>query len=300
MLTLPTLKPGDSVDIIAPASRCSDQQLRQLKELLESWQLKCIIAKEIFGKDLFCANTDEVRLAHLVNALTNTQTKAVICARGGYGSLRLIPALSKLTPPKTSKIFVGMSDITALHLFLQQQWQWSTIHGAAAPDRFSPQSIASLKSLLLGETQQIKFAGSSLNAAAKKNNTINSSITGGNLSIIQASMGTSWQLNGRDKIILLEDTSERGYRVDRMLEHLEQAGIFKNAAAILLGDFTEGLEPDGTSLIKDAIDRFAQSSNLPVVQVAGIGHGYTNFPMPLGTAATLRLGDDVTLTCVRG
>lgn len=300
MLKLPFLKIGDHVDIIAPASRCTNDQLTALKKLLESWQLNCVIADNIFGDDPFCANTDEMRLTQLVDALTNTKTKAIICARGGYGSMRLIPALSKIATPKSPKLFVGMSDTTALQLYLQQQWQWPTIHGASAPDRFSPESIASLKSILFGDVKHINFTGlRALNPPAQKNNSIESCIVGGNLSLVQAGIGTSWQLDGRDKIILLEDTGERGYRVDRMFQHLTQAGIFKDAAAILLGDFNEGNEPNGISLVEHAIHRFAQSCQLPVVQVKGVGHDYINFPLPLGTSSTLKLGNEITLTCSR-
>lgn len=298
MLALPTLKPGDSVDIIAPASRCTDQQLIALKELLESWQLTCHIPSNIFGDDLFCANTDDIRLSHLVHALTNTETKAVFCARGGYGSMRLIPMLSKIVPPLQTKLFVGMSDITALHLFLKQQWKWPTIHGASAPDRFSPESILALKSLLFSDNKKTAFSGiKPLNQAALKSHVIESCVIGGNLSLVQAGIGSAWQLDGRKKIILLEDTDERGYRIDRMLQHLMQAGIFKDAAAIIFGDFIKGLEPNGTSLIQQALDRFAQSSSIPVVQIKGIGHDYINFPIPLGTAATLKLGNEISLTC---
>ncbi len=299
MLKLPALKPGDSINIIAPASRCTDNQLILLKELLESWQLKSFIADDIFGEDIFCANTDDARLSQLVNALTNPETKAIICARGGYGSMRLIPALTKITPSASPKIFVGMSDTTALQIYLQQQWHWPTIHGASAPDRFSPESIASLKAILFGDVKQVKFKGIPLNSAAEKNNIIESCVAGGNLSLIQASIGTSWQLDSRNKIILLEDTGERGYRIDRILEHLTQANILKNAAAIVLGDFIDGNEPNGTSLIQDALHRFAQQSKTPVVKIEGVGHAYTNFPLPLGTNTTLQLGNKIQLTCER-
>src|SRR5690242_14038836 len=96
MKKLPVLSPGDSVEIIAPASRCSDIQLVQLKELLESWQLNCIVKEDIFSKDLLCANTDEARFTHLKNALQNPETKAIISARGGYGSMRLIPKFREI------------------------------------------------------------------------------------------------------------------------------------------------------------------------------------------------------------
>ncbi len=298
MQKMPVLKCGDTVEIIAPASRCSEKQLSEMKELLESWQLNCIVKKDIFGSDLLCANTDEARFKHLANALKNPESKAIFCARGGYGSMRLIPGLTRIEKPESPKILVGMSDITALQLYLQQQWGWPIIHGAAAPDRFSSESIASLKSILFGTTRHIEFPGLiPLNHHAQTHMIIESSVTGGNLSLIQVGVGTCWAINGRDKMILLEDIGERGYRVDRMLEHLSQANIFQNAAAILLGDFLEGKEPDSSSLIHPVLSRFAEHCDIPVVQIKGIGHGCNNMPIPFGTDAKLQLGHEIKLTC---
>lgn len=299
MPKLPVLKPGDSVKIIAPASRCSDQRLTELKELLASWQLNCIVDDDIFGNDLLCANTDEARLKSLQDGLQDSNIKAIICARGGYGSMRLIPELAKMTLPDSFKLLVGMSDITALHLFLEHQWKWPTVHGALAKELFSLESIASLKSLLFGEVDHAKFSGYPLNDLAKKNRTIETTVTGGNLCLVQTSIGTAWQIQGRNKIILLEDVGERGYRVDRMLEHLRQAGVFNDAAAIVFGDFVGGKEPDGTTLVNPVIERFAKSCEIPVMQIEGIGHDYINFPMPLGTASKLTLGDEIKLVCSR-
>src|SRR5579872_1514920 len=106
MQKLPILKTGDSIEIIAPASRCSDQRLMDIKSLLTSWGLNCIVSPHIFGNDLLCANTDQVRFELLKNALFNPETKAVICARGGYGCMRLIPELSRLKPPAALKLFI--------------------------------------------------------------------------------------------------------------------------------------------------------------------------------------------------
>jgi muramoyltetrapeptide carboxypeptidase len=300
MTTLPVLKPKDRVELIAPASRCSDNQLSEIKDLLAAWGLNCTVKQDIFGKDLLCANTDEARFNHLKEALYNPEIKAIVCVRGGYGAMRLIPELAKLNPPKKPKIFVGMSDITCLHLFLQQHWGWTTIHGAASPEKFSAQSLASLKSILFAEKESSLFTGLiPLNNQAKKLNKIRSSVTGGNLTIIQASIGTNWQIDARNKLILLEEINERAYRVDRMLEHLHQAHIFKNAAAILLGDFLSANEPDGTSLIEPVLARFAKQCEIPVVQIQGIGHGPTNFSIPCGTQAQLELGNTIQLTCLR-
>ncbi|WED41785.1 S66 peptidase family protein [Legionella cardiaca] len=295
MQKLPVLKPGDSVEIIAPASRCSDKHLMDLKKLLTSWGLNCLVDAAIFGQDLLCANNDEMRFFFLKRALENTETKAVICARGGYGSMRLIPSLSQMAKPVVPKVFVGMSDITALQLYFQRQWQWPSIHGALAVDKFSPESIAALKALLFGETHSLEFRGTALNSHAEKTTSFKSIITGGNLTLVQASIGTSWQIDGHDKIIFLEEIGERGYRVDRMLMHLLQASVFKEAKAIVLGDFLGGAEPNGISLIQPVLERFAQSCEIPVIQIEGIGHGYTNFPLPLGVEMLLNLGNDILL-----
>ncbi|MCW8470891.1 LD-carboxypeptidase [Fluoribacter gormanii] len=299
MKKLPVLSPGDAIEIIAPSSRSTDSQLLELKELLESWGLKCIVQEDIFAQDVLCANTDEMRFKHLKNALCNPQTKAVICVRGGYGSTRLIPKLAEIEPPEVVKLFIGISDITCLHLYLQQHWDWPTIHGAAAPDKFSRESLAAVKSILFGEASA-KFTGLiPLNKYAQNEGFIKSQVTGGNLAIIQSGVGTCWQMDGRDKIILLEEIGERGYRVDRMLEHLKQANIFTSAAAIIIGDFLNGHEPNGSSLIEPILQRFAESTAIPVLRISGIGHGHINFPIPLGTEAHLQLGQNVQLTCFR-
>lgn len=299
MFTIPILKAGDKVEIIAPASRCSDAALIAIQDLLTSWQLQCVVNPQLFGQDLLCAHSDEARFTFLKNALYNPETQAVICARGGYGSLRLLPRLANMSPPSSAKLFLGMSDITALHLFLQQNWQWPVVHGSLSPDKLSVESIAAVKSLIFGETSDIVFQGDALNLAAKQSSTLESTLIGGNLSIVQTSIGTIWQMDGREKIIFLEDVGERGYRIDRILEHLRQAGIFQNCVAIIFGDFTEGTEPDGSSLINPVLERFASACAIPVIKVAGIGHDRCNHPLPFGTQVKLTLGDHIKLTCTR-
>lgn len=297
MKKLTKLNPGDQVEIIAPASRCTDQHLMGIKSLLTSWGLKCIVSPNIFGDDLLCANSDAIRFELLKNALLHPETKAIICARGGYGSMRLIPELAKLKAPDTSKLFIGMSDITALNLYLQQAWEWPVIHGALSEDKFSAESISAVKSILFGDVNQVELSTLPLNQFAVENRVIDASITGGNLCLVQTSLHTLWQIDSKNKIIFLEEIGERGYRVDRMLEQLNQANIFQNAAAILFGDFLEGNEPNGTSLIQPVIQRFADNCKIPVLQVKGVGHGYTNFPIPLGTPAKLSLGNLAQLIC---
>jgi len=284
---LPVLQPGDQVEIIAPASSFSKDQLIALQALLDSWQLRCLIQDDLFGPDLLCANTDEKRFLHLQKSLFNPETKAVICGRGGYGSMRLISRLQACTPPADVKLFIGMSDITALHLFLQQTWGWPTVHASVNPLHVSTESLQVLQTLLF-QPQGYGLPGViPFNEAAARKQVIQSSITGGNLSLIQASVGTAWQLDGSNKIIFLEEINERAYKIDRMLMHLTEAQLFKQADAIILGDHLGGLEPNGTSLIQPVLQRFAHSMDVPVFQISGLGHGVTNFPLMLGTSTSI-------------
>lgn len=295
---LPALQANDLVELIAPSSRCSDSELVQLKELLESWHLRCLIKDSIFGDDLLCANTDKMRFQHVQSALLNPDTKAIICARGGYGSMRIIESLQKLKPSSNPKIILGMSDVTCLKLYLNKYWKWPTIHGAIAPSRFSLESIAMTKALMFAEQKSIAFLQMNpLNKHATEHKVLNAPVTGGNLTMIQASVGSCWQMNARNKIVVLEEVGERAYRVDRMLEHLLQAKMFDSAAAILFADFINGLEPNGSSLIQPVLERFAASCPIPVVQMSGVGHAALNYPLPFETLATLYLGSQIKLVC---
>lgn len=298
MNSLPFLSTGDQVELIAPASRLSPQQLLNIKTRLESWGLNCMMDEHIFGADLLCSNSDSYRLESLINALNRPDTKAIFCARGGYGRMRLIPALSSLPPPLTRKLFVGMSDITALHLFFGQQWKWPTVHGSLSFDKISDESTTAMKDILFNNAQ-LTYQGTPLNILAATKHTIVAPLIGGNLCLVQASIGTLWQLQARNKIIFLEEIGERGYRLDRMLEHLKQAGIFKEASAIVFGDLLGGEEPNGTSLLQLVIRRFAETCEIPVVQIAGVGHGYHNTPLLLGLPTKLTLGNQIQMMSSR-
>lgn len=295
-LTKPVhLEPGDIVDIVAPSSKCHPSVLGKIRELLDSWGLNCRIPDDIFGESLLYANSDEKRFSHLQSALLNEESKMVWCLLGGYGSTKLIPMLNKLNAPSKSKLFIGFSDATALHIFLQGQWGWSTIHGPsgyqASLNKVSVDSINLLKKLIFNEELSPYEQLTPLNSIAMQNAKICAPIIGGNLHLIQASLGTSWQINANDKILFIEEINERAYRIDRALAHLSQAGLFENTKAILFGDFIDKGEPDGKFLVMNTIKEFASQCHLPVLQINNIGHGSINNPIILGSTAKLSIGD---------
>jgi muramoyltetrapeptide carboxypeptidase len=286
------LKPGTTVDIIAPAGGCTPDSLIQIKTLLKNWQLNPRISPDLLGTDLLCANTDENRFKQLQDALLNTESSAVWCLRGGYGCTRLIPELLKLNAPKTNKLFIGFSDITTLHVFLQQKWHWQTLHGPSinqvAHDRIDVTSIQELKKLIFGKLDQLLFSLVPLN---HKNHAtpIKAAITGGTLTLIQTSLGTPWQIDANDKILFLEEVNESAYRIDRMLQHVQQSGILQQVKAILFGDFIPPQENKETTLIQSVLTRFANEQRVPVLHIPGVGHGKTNRSLPLGSHTELSL-----------
>lgn len=300
------LRPNDSVDIIAPASHSPIEKIIAGVQWLESIELTPHVPKDIIKTDLFFASSLESQIEQLKNALYSP-SKAIWCLRGGYGSMRLIPFLKKIKPPKTPKLFIGFSDITALHLFLSQEWKWPVIHGR----NFAQMSVDLKKTpdrkllaqIIFGKKIDKTFKNlTPLNEVARINNKISATVTGGNLRIIQSSLGTPWEINTKGKILFLEDVGERGYSIDRMLEQLIQADILrKGPKAVVFGDFTDGNERDGSNLILNALKRFAQKVSYPVLQGLPAGHSEEcNFPIPFNTKSTLFLGKKSSLNCHYG
>jgi muramoyltetrapeptide carboxypeptidase len=300
------LSPDDTVEIIAPASHSPLNKFDDGIKWVEQAGLKPHVPHDIVKTDLFFAAPLEVQLKHLKDAL-KSDAKAIWCLRGGYGSMRLIPHLLKMHPPKKPKLFIGFSDITALHLFFIQKWNWPVIHGRTI-SQMNPEHAGSpdrklLTDVIFGKETNHTFKKLiPLNSAAKTQKEISGTITGGNLRILQSSLGTSWELNAKGKILFIEDVAERGYSVDRMLEQLFQAKIIdKGLKALVFGDFTEGQEKDGKDLTLDAMERFAKRVSYPVLRGLPAGHGHElNYPVPFNTKCTLKLGRSAELSCSYG
>lgn len=302
------LKVGDSVDIVAPASGCTLQEIEQSAQFIERLGLQPHIPENLVDETAMtiCANTDEMRGLHLKNAIRNKDSKAIWCLRGGYGSARIIPELAKLRQPRKSKLFMGFSDITALHLFLHHKWKWSVLHAPVlfqlGMQKVDEASVELLKDVIFGKRDKVSFHGlEPLNDPARKEKSIYSHIIGGNLCVLQTSIGTAWQLKSDNHIVFIEEIGERGYAVDRMLTHLTQSGILQSAQAIIFGDIIGGLEQDGVSLNEMVIRQFAQDSTIPVLRCEGIGHGRVNHPLPMGEQVILKLKEDsASLVCQTG
>lgn len=200
--------------------------------------------------------------------------------------------------PRREKLFIGFSDGTALHVFLNQVWNWPTLHGPSAEQiaklTVGPQTIEiALHIARQGFSQYTPPTLKPFNRKARKISSLSGTLVGGNLCILQCGAGTKWQLNSSDRILFLEEVDERGYRVDRMLMHLQQANILEGAKAIIFGDFVGGDEVSGTSLILPVLQRFAENINLPVFSLPGCGHGNENLPLPFNVDLKFTVNQDI-------
>lgn len=288
-------KEHDIVDVVAPGYPSQRHELEGARDFLLKWKLTPRIPEGLIKPHFLHANEDEERFAFLKSAIQSKDSNAIWCLRGGYGSNRLLPMLAKMKKPKEPKLLIGISDITSLHTFFIQEWGWSTLH-APLLDRLGRKLVApkhekELHRILFGQDLEVDFKKlKPLNHAAMKVKTLKSKIVGGNLTVLQSTMGTPWQIRADHSLLFLEDLGERGYRIDRMLEQFRQAGVFKKCHGVILGDFIGGEEPStGKNNFDLVFKRWAQDLDIPLFKGLEAGHAQVQRPVPFNTPCTLRV-----------
>lgn len=286
------LSQGDEIYVIAPGYGATEKTIRLTKDYLDAKQYRPIIPHDLIGNDPLCSNRYAVRLKHLRDALSS-DAKAIWCIKGGYGTTQLMPELLHMPEPSSSKLFIGFSDNTALHNHLTQQWNWQTLHAPVlwqiVNDKVDELSKNTLWDVIEGRKTDHIFPLTALNSVPF--DTLHASITGGNMMLNQCSLATHWQTNTRDKILFLEEIDETPYRVDRMLVHLSQTPLLREAKALIFGDFTGEAVEAQRELTYDCLKRCADycqaQFNLPVFKLSGVGHEATHLPLPLNSRATI-------------
>ncbi len=290
-------KEQDIIDVIAPGYAVKADEVEKARDFLLHWNLVPRIPKNIIKPHFLHAHDDEQRFDFLKAALLSKDSRVIWSLRGGYGSNRLLPKLAKLKRPREPKLLIGISDVTSLHTFLIQEWGWSTLH-APLLDRLgkklvSPRHEKELHSILFGQQTDVEFKKlKPLNMAAKSIRSMRSKIVGGNLTVLQSTLGTPWQIRTRGALLFVEDLGERGYRIDRMFEQFRQAGLFKSCAGLILGDFIGGEEPaTGRNNFKKVFNRWSQDLEIPVFQGLEAGHASIQRPVPFNTPCVLDVKD---------
>jgi muramoyltetrapeptide carboxypeptidase len=238
MLIPPPLKPGSRVALVALSRKTSEEHLLSAQRVLTAWGLTVVPSKNLLSPShTYLAGTDEERLADLQTALDDPTIDAILCARGGYGSGRIIDRANYTALQQHPKWIVGFSDVTALQLKLLSLGI-ASIH-ATMPVLFgnpaSAPSIESLRNALFGKPDVITGAASPANKPGRAEGIL----VGGNLSLLTDSMGTTSELMTDGKILLIEEIGELVYRVDRMVNQLKRAGKLANLAGLVIGHMTD-------------------------------------------------------------
>lgn len=255
-----SLTTGNKVVIISTARKVSLEEITPAINSIKSWGLEVVFGNNLFKEHHQFAGTDEERAADLQAAMDDPDIKAVFCARGGYGTIKIIDKIDFTRFIEQPKWIVGFSDVTVLHAHINQNFNIQTLH-AAMPVMYpsnTDESLLSLKKALFGEELQYKANGHQLNIQGKAEGVL----VGGNLSILYSLTGTNSSLDTKGKILFMEDLDEYLYHADRMMMNLKRVGMLADLAGLIVGGMTkmnDNKNPYGYSvqeIIFDAVKEY--------------------------------------------
>lgn len=290
----PNLKKGDTIIILSPAGRIKDKtSIDPGIELANYWGLVVFFGKHMLSENGTFAGTDEQRTEDLQKALDNPSIKAIWCARGGYGAVRIVDDLDFTKFMDNPKWIIGFSDITVLHGKVHQLG-YQTIHGQMplTIDLKNPvqkESLVTLHRALFGKPLKYKYNSSKYNKTGESTG----QLVGGNLSIVYSMLGSDSSFQMNDKILFIEDVGEALYHIDRMMISLKRAGYFENCKGLVVGDFKlkkdEGNEFGKT--LEEIILEAVEGTDFPVVFNFPAGHIEDNRAVILGEFVDLKVTD---------
>ncbi len=287
----PYLKAGDTVAIVAPAGilKNREAEITKAKVLLKRWGLHAIVSKHVFNKADHFAGTDDERCEDFQKALDDPKIKAIWCARGGYGSVRILDKLDWSKFKKHPKWVIGYSDITAIHNQIHNEGVQS-IHAMMCTSlqdtsETIEETIATFKKAIFGTALNYTLVGSKYNQVGSATG----KLVGGNLTMLHTMLGSKTSIDTSGKILFIEEIGEYRYHVDRMLQSLKRAGYFDNCKGLIIGDFTKtkkNTTPWGKStqqLILDVVSEYG----FPVAFNMHAGHAKDNRALILGRKVEL-------------
>lgn len=296
------LKVGDCIGIVGPASPLDDPAiLDRVVTGLHQHGYQTKLALSATAHEGFFAGSDVQRSQDVNDFFQDNAVKAILCLNGGYGSTHILDRLDYAMIAKHPKLFIGFSDITAMHTALGQKSHLVTIHGPLVATLYSPYSSAyTTQQFDQGMTSRTALGIFPMPTDRKLqvlvSGTARGPIVGGNLSMIAALAGTPYQLDGTGCLLFLEDVGEKSYRIDRMLEQLRQNGLFDRINGIIFGDFLDSDADPGDYTTDQVLTHYALLIGKPAIRNFPDGHGADKAFLPLGVQAELQAGKDGTAT----
>ncbi|OGU59871.1 MAG: hypothetical protein A2X64_04055 [Ignavibacteria bacterium GWF2_33_9] len=288
------LRKGDTVGIVSPATAVSSpDDIDKAKELLDYLELKGEFSKDFEIQEGYKTKPSSLRAASINSFFENKDIKGIISIRGGYGSMGILPYLDYDLIKKNPKIFVGYSDITAMHLAFNKLSLLSTLHGPMVLSSFSGNTIEYYKTALFTNKPLGKYVNPSMDVFRSDNREFvikegiaEGELTGGNLSLICSLIGTKYEIETKGRLLFIEDVGEEPYRIDRMLTQLNLAGKFKDIKGIVFGKCSEcnnkSANPVWDYTLMEVLFEQFKNSDVPVMYGLLFGHTSFQFPIPYG------------------
>ena len=282
------LKIGDEIGIISTARKITMEELNPAIKTLESWGLKVVLGINLFQEENQFSGTVEQRAADLQSMIDDNSIKAILCARGGYGTVQIIDAINFTNLKKNSKWIVGYSDVTVLHSHLNNIGI-ASLH-ATMPINFesnTKESLSSLKNSLFGNLNRIECKAHPFNKFGK----IEGDIVGGNLSILYSLLGSQSDIDTTGKILFIEDLDEYLYHIDRMMMNLKRNGMLRNLKGLIVGgmsDMNDNSIPFGKTA-EQIILEYTKDYDFPICFGFPAGHLSDNRCVRLGLHSVLEI-----------
>ncbi|GGD95584.1 S66 peptidase family protein [Planktosalinus lacus] len=298
MNSIPKLQKGDQVAIVATARKISREEIQPAHDLLKSWGLIPVLGKTIGAVENQFAGSDALRISDVQMMLDNPDIKAIWCARGGYGTVRIIDQLNFTTFKKHPKWIVGYSDVTGFHSYLHKMG-FETLHAPMPVDiaKQSEEAVSCLRKALFGEKYKICY---NTKDPRTRQGVAEGQLVGGNLSMLYSLCGSASALDTRGKILFLEDLDEYLYHIDRMMQNLKRNNMLENIAGLVVGgidamrDNTKafGFKTDNPfgKTAKEIIAETVSEYDFPVCYDFPSGHHSDNRALILGRNITLEVG----------
>ena len=298
----PNLQKGDTIGICCPSGFSTMEDIQQSIILMEAWGYSIKLGQTIGKRDFTFGGTDEERAADFQQMMDDDSVKAIMCATGGYGAVRLVDKLDFSRFKKNPKWIIGFSDITVLHSHLHQVVHVASLHSKmcgsfpkdwATADELQMNTILSINNALKGEIIQYPIVPNAHNKLGVSNGIL----VGGNLKILENMSGSVSSINTDGKILFVEDVSEPLYNIDRMFCNLLRAGKLAKLKGLLIGGFTS-IKPDMPdspfgrdiiTIVKEKVDQF----NYPICFDFPVGHQKNNYALKCGMPHHLSVEQDI-------
>ena len=278
------LKAGDTVGVFALSNAVTQSDLANGIEKLKSWGLVVVEASNLYNKDGRYAGTMSERIDGFQKLIDNPNIKALIAARGGYGVAQVLSYIDFSPMKSHPKWIVGYSDVTGIHIALNNMG-YETIHGPMVKTFGDNDSDESLRKALFGElnNHSIKTNTNCVQGKAEGR------LVGGNLSLMYSMGGTLFDLNAKNAILLIEDTGEANYAIDRMLANLKLSGKLDGLKGVIVGDFSTSQGNDRP--IDEIIHNYFDDLNIPIIYGMNMGHEDKNLATYLGRTVSIDVSE---------